>query len=179
MTNEQMAADFVAHGMRWEPGMVAYTYEDDDPVLLASTVDGECWAYDPCNHEGWPCTPMLPDLSHAGTVGLIMAQLAHLEGCSLVLAIDGEPVTASVDRLARWVRENSAGNPAAADAWVKAVFLTNEPGCMEALRAVALHTYPPKSEKESTHGKESGISKRLCTPTPPKVKGSRTGGGGG
>jgi len=26
----------------------------------------------------------------------------EVEGCSLVLAIDGEPVTASVDRLARW-----------------------------------------------------------------------------
>ena len=53
--------------------MNVYTYEDNDPTRLVACVDGECWAYDPADRAGWPCTPVRPDTTDPATIGWLIA----------------------------------------------------------------------------------------------------------
>ena len=71
-------------GWEWRPGMRVHTYEDDDPTRLVSCVEGEHWAYDPADREGWPCTPMRPDTDDPATMGAILGLVREAWGDPLL-----------------------------------------------------------------------------------------------
>ena len=82
MSDDEMAADFVAHGMRWEPGMLAVAPEGEMCRLVlgvpALLVCGSVrWPVPGTRFSAWTDNrrDLAPDVTDPATVGLILAQL--------------------------------------------------------------------------------------------------------